>query len=249
MPPLPNFLHIGASKSASSWLYYICKETEEIYVPETPDNVNFFTVHYHRGLDWYRETYFADVGEEKAVGEFSNSYMCYRPALERIARHIPDVKLTMTLRQPIEALYLAWAHIHLKDKPYGFDGRKGIGIPLQKCLHHHGHSWFRLYMDPRFYARHLEAIYEFFPREQVCVMFYDDLCDDPGGFLRRFYDFLEVKGNLETPLIDQDINPDAEDADVKSLDSEFLSELRDVFAPDIRHLEDLTGRDLSNWLE
>lgn len=247
---LPNFLHIGASKAASSWLWNVYKEHPDIYVPQSPDNVNFFTVHYHRGLEWYEKTYFGAAECAPAIGEFSNSYLCYRPALERIALHLPDVRLTMTLRDPVEAMYLAWAHVHLKNKPYGFDGRQGIGIPLEKCLHHHGHSWFRLYVDPRFYARHLENVYELFPRENVLVMLYDDLAEDEASFLRRLYEFLEVDPGFESSLIGTDVNPDAPDADVeRDLAPEFRAELREAFRPDVERLEEMLERDLSGWLE
>lgn len=247
---LPNFLHIGAAKAASSWLWNVCKGHPEIYVPESPDNVNFFTVGYHRGLGWYEDTYFADVAEESAVGEFSNSYMCYRPALERIARHLPDVKLTMTLRDPVESMYLSWAHTHLKDKEYGFNGEKDVGIPLDKCLHHHGHAWFRLYVDPRMYGRHLSNIYELFPRENVFVMLYSDLQADEAGFLKPFYDFLDVDTSYESDLVGQDINPDSARVNMeRDLDADFRAELREVFRPDVEQLEEMIDRDLSEWLK
>ena len=49
---LPDFLHVGSGKCASSWLWEVCKEHPEIFVPlQRYDNVNFFTVRYHKGLD------------------------------------------------------------------------------------------------------------------------------------------------------------------------------------------------------
>jgi len=245
---LPNFLHIGASKAASSWLWRVCRDHPEIYVPPDHDNVNFFTVHYHRGMDWYRETYFSDAEEEPAVGEFSNSYMVYRPALMRASRHLPGVRLTMTLRDPVQSLYLAWAHTHLKDKPYGFDGRKGRGIPLEKCLHHHGHAWFRLYMEPRFYARHLRHILELFPPERVHVMIYDDLREEPEGFLRGFFNFLDLDSDFRTDLLHTEINPDSKDADIhRDLSPDLVAELHRVYESDIADLEKLLGRSLESW--
>src|SRR5688572_24531671 len=80
---LPNFLHIGAPKAASGWLWRVCKEHPEIYVPTKPDNVNFFTVAYHRGLDWYSQSYFNEFAGQPAVGEFSNSYYTFEPAMQR----------------------------------------------------------------------------------------------------------------------------------------------------------------------
>lgn len=245
---LPNFLHIGASKCASSWLWRVCLEHPDVYCPRTPDNVNFFTVHYHRGLEWYQRTYFAEVAGEKAVGEFSNSYMVFEPALQRIARHVPHVRLTMTIRSPIERAYAQWAHIHLKKGKYGFDPGKGIGIPFERAQHHHGHGWFRLWLAPGLYAFHLERIYRYFPRDQVLVMLYDDLCADPEGFLARFFGFLGVDPDFRPELLHTEVNPDAPEADpARDISPELLEDLRGVYRQDIEKLEQMLGRDLSAW--
>ena len=103
---LPNFLHIGVAKGASTWLYQACLEHPDIYVPPKNDNLNFFLIHYHRGLSWYQQQYFADVTNEQAVGDFSNSYLVSEIAMERIIRDLPSVKLSVLLRNPVERAYL-----------------------------------------------------------------------------------------------------------------------------------------------
>ena len=244
---LPNFLHVGAGKCASSWLWRVLQEHPGIYVPERPDNVNFFTVHYHRGLDWYEQTYFAAYDGENAVGEFSNSYMCYHPALERIARHLPGARLTMTLRNPVVRAFLSWAHVHLKKKN-GLDPDRGIGVPFEKCLHHHGHAWFRHWIEPGFYARHIEHILSLFPREHILIMLHEDLCDDPNAFMRRYYEFLEVDPHFQSTLIGREINPGAPGADPAArLAPEFREELWQVYREDIQRLQEILRRDLSHW--
>ena len=242
--PLPNFLHIGAAKCASTWLWMVCKEHPEVYVPKTPDNVNFFTVAYHRGLDWYRETYFADVAGEPVIGEFSNSYMAYEPALRRISRDLPSVKLTMTLRNPIERVFLQWAHVHLKKN--GFDAAAGIGITLDRVLHHHGHAWFRHYVEPGQYAFLLQRVYRYFSRDHVLVTLYDDLAADNKGYLPRFFEFLGVSPDFETSLAGIDVNPDVE-GDRGWFPDELRAELGQVYRDDIAQLEDMLERDLSHW--
>ena len=245
---LPNFLHIGAAKCASSWLWRCLKEHPQIYVPDAPDNVNFFTVHYHRGIDWYEQTYFSDYAGEPAVGEFSNSYMCYPPALERIARHLPNVRLTLTLRNPIERYFLSWAHVHLKKGKYGFDPGKGIGVPIEKVLHHHGHAYFRQWIDPGLYARHLDTISRLFSLDDVLVSLYDDVARNNAEYLKRYFEFLGVDPDVRISLVDRQVNPDADVANPDDwMSAEFRAELREVYAPDIARLEEMLDRDLSHW--
>jgi len=245
---LPNFLHIGINKAASSWLWRVCQEHPDIYVPDMPDNVNFFTVAYQRGLEWYSQTYFADVGNEKAVGEFSNSYLVFAPAMERIVRDVPGVRLTAILRNPVERAFLSWAHQHLKNKPTGLDARKGIGVRLDKIVHHHGHGYFRLYAEPGFYARHLKRIYTLVPPERVHVELHDDVSADNAAFLKRYFAFLDVDPDFQSSLVDSDVNPDSEGERMEDwVAPGFREELAMVFEEDRKELEQMLGRDLSHW--
>ena len=244
---LPNFLHIGAPKAASSWLWRVCKEHPEIYVPDNPDNVNFFTVAYHRGLEWYEKMYFADYTGEPAAGEFSNSYMMYEPALQRIAKHLPDVRFTMTIRNPIERAWYHWAHLHLKKK-YGLDPDEGREIPLDRVLHHHGHQWCRMFVEPGLYAFHLERIWRYFPKEHVLVTVYDDLAADNAAYARTYFEWLGVDPDFQSSLIGVTTNPDRGAIDgPHGLKAELREELRLVFREDIDRLQDLLDRDLSAW--
>ena len=245
---LPNFLHIGAAKAGSTWLWEVCKQHPEIYVPPDSDNPNFFTVHYHRGLRWYEQTYFDGVTDQRVIGEFSNSYSVFAPALQRVARDLEDVRLTFTLRNPIERCYISWAGAHIRDKRYGFDPFKRIGIPFERLLHPNGSSYFRAWIEPGFYADQLERAHALFPRERVLVLLFDDLVADNTAFLRTFFSFLDVDADFQTTLIGQDINPDHHKTlEYELYTEELRAEIRQVYRDDISRLQELIGRDLSHW--
>jgi hypothetical protein len=245
---LPNFLHIGAAKAGSTWLWEVCKEHPEIYVPKDYDNPNFFTMHYHRGLQWYEETYFNNVKDEKAIGEFSNSYSVFVQALGRISRHLSDIRLSVTLRNPIERCYISWAGAHFRKNKYGFDPWRGIGIPLERLLHPNGSTYFRAWIEPGFYADQLRRVYTYFPEERIIVMLYDDLVVDNAGFLKKYFQFLGVDTEFKTTLIDRDINPDEDAAHCFEFYTDDLrEEIRKVYRDDISRLQDMIGRDLSHW--
>lgn len=244
---LPNFLHIGASKSASSWLWRVCIEHPQIYVPNPPDNVNFFTVAYQRGIDWYESTYFGEWAGEPAVGEFSNSYLAFEPAQARLARHLPDVRLTMILRHPVERALLSWGHVHLK-KSYGFDPDQSVGIPLDRLVHHHGHTWFRAFLGPSFYACALRSLIQRFGRERLLITLYDDLVADNTAFTRRYFEFLGVDAGFRPQRLGEIVNADRPGL-ARHLPPGLVAELCAAFRDEIDDLQQLLGRDLSHWLE
>ncbi|OPZ22718.1 MAG: hypothetical protein BWZ10_00298 [candidate division BRC1 bacterium ADurb.BinA364] len=254
---LPNFLHLGAAKAASTYLWTIYQEHPEIYVPlkleeggrtTNADNPNFFVGTYHKGLDWYEKTFFAGWNGEKAVGETSNSYMLFEPALERIARDLPGVRVSMILRNPVEIAFLQYA-TNIKSQLINLERAS-----LDKMLYSHSWQLFRMWAEPGFYASHIRRVLRFFPRERVHIAFYDDLCADSLAFVRSFFRFLEVDDRFAPAQTNTVIGfPGTSGSDTpegtisKGIAPDLLEELRLVFREDIEQLEQLTGRDLSAW--
>ena len=260
---LPDFLHIGAAKAASTWLYEACLQHPEIYVPPRNDNVNFFLVHYDLGLDWYTTHYFADRESEKISGEFSNSYMLSEVALERIGRDLPNVRLTCLLRNPIERAYLNWAHMYYKSGRPKADPETDSGnpldilpdpprgrlfqIPMEVVRHPNGWTWCRMWLEPGLYAAHLKRIRRLFLDQRLHVMLYDDLCTDPAGLLAGFYEFCGVDPSFRPDCLRRHINPDTPETDPAELPQELREPLRSFYREDIAALTEMLGRNLSAW--
>ena len=244
---LPNFLHIGTAKCASTWLWRVYQEHPDICVPTNRDNVNFFVAEYHKGLGWYERTFFDGWAGEKAVGEFSNSYMVFEPALRRIAEDLPDVKLTMTLRNPIDRAFIHWVHGQQRFAKLEQD------MGFEEMLHPNRWVYFRTYVEPGLYGLHLEKVFRHFPKDRLRIMFYDDLVEDPEGFVRGCFEFLGVDPDFRPSILHTVVGfPGPEMSDRYGLldqgcPEEVRAELREIVREDIAALEDLTGRNLSHW--
>jgi AraC-like DNA-binding protein len=261
---LPNFLHVGVAKGASTWLYLAYIEHPDVWVPPANDNVNFLLIHNHYGLQWYQQQYFSDYKHEKAVGEFSNSYMISEIALERIARDLPGVRLSMLLRNPVERAYLHRAHDHYKivsrksvDSPLesgdsvddwnGFIIEKFVKLPLEVAMHPNGWGWCRQYLEPGLYAACLRRIQDRSPAGQVKIMLHEDLCADPEGFIREYFHWLGVKPDFKPPCLRSDVNPDTPETDVSRMSPDLRDFLRGFYREDTAELQRMLGRDLSHW--
>ncbi len=256
---LPDFLHIGVAKAASTWLWTVYQEHPDIYVPTQkvrnysgrwtpPDNCNFFVADFDRGLEWYEKTYFAGWKGEKAVGEFSNSYMLDELALQRIAAALPGVKLTMTVRNPIDVALLQFAT--QERSGCWAPGR----MPFERGLDIHAWQNSRAWFEPGYYHLHITRVLRWFPRENLLVLVYDDLVKDARSFVNQAFEFLGVSVDVDLPSLDRTIGfPRPEDPDTpeghlaRGVPTEMRQRLRRIFAAQIAKLSDFLDRDLSHW--
>lgn len=188
---LPNFLYIGVARAGSTWLYQILREHPQIFVPAAKD-IYFFDRHYDKGLDWYRG-FFDGAAGARAVGELSHDYYESPLVAGRIANAIPAVKLICCLRDPRE--YVLSNYQYSRTTHIGPDVSLAEFCARPETIHR---------VD---YYGNLKAFFDRFPREQIRVLFYDDLRADPLAFAKSVYTFLEVDPEFVAPSTFQRVNP------------------------------------------
>jgi len=189
---LPNYLVIGATRCGTTWLGKNLMLHPEVFMP-TQKEVHFFNRHYDKGVDWY-ENIFRDA-TEKTIGEATPGYLYHEHIPELIKKHLPDVKLIACLRDPVDRAY---SHYWYRE-----DERRAqnISITFEE----------KIQMTPRLieegmYARKLSKYLELYPRDNILLLFYDDLKSDPAQYLRDTFRFLEVNTDFKSPLLDKKLN-------------------------------------------
>ena len=133
---------------------------------------------------------FQQVRNEKAIGEATTSYMeCFR-APARIKEFLPDVKLITVLRDPAER---AHSHFMFHKKRFIED------LPtLEMALHEEKnreiemYSYRYKYLVKGFYFKLLSTYLQLFREDQVKILLFDDLKDDPMKLLQEIFVFLGV---------------------------------------------------------
>ena len=103
---LPNFLVIGSQKAGTTSIYHVLKAHPQIFQPERKEiNYFFHEEEYAKGENWYRQ-YFENIPEGvKALGEATPGYIVHPEAPARIHRLLPDAKLILTVRHPVNRAY------------------------------------------------------------------------------------------------------------------------------------------------
>jgi hypothetical protein len=175
----PTYVGIGAQKCASTWLHRILAEHPQVAAPEAKE-LNFFSYHYDRGHQWY-ERCFNDAGAAPARGEISASYFCEPRVPERLAGYLPDAKILLSLREPVERALSNHRHEVREGHLQGADLSFETGLSNNP-----------MYVEQGLYATHLRNWLRFFPRDQILVVLMDDVETDPAGVCKLVYRFVGV---------------------------------------------------------
>jgi len=116
---LPSFLIVGAQRSGTTSMYRTLCQHPAVLKAVLHKGVHYFDLNYGRGLDWYRAHFpleitarrvLRDIGIPAQTFESSPYYMVHPLAPARIAADLPNVKLVVLLRDPVERAYSAYAH-------------------------------------------------------------------------------------------------------------------------------------------
>jgi hypothetical protein len=196
----PDFLYIGIARAGSTWLFEMLRQHPEIFVPPAKD-VYFFDRYFDKGLEWYF-SHFKHAGAAKAVGELSHDYYFSEKALKRIGETLPEVRLICCLREPVGRLVSGYVYNRTTAL------RSGVSLASYAAQGE---------IATQFeYYHHLKRYVDYFGRDRVLVLFFEDMVEAPETYMRTIYGFLGVDDTFVPPNLHERINP-ARDARAESL--------------------------------
>jgi Sulfotransferase domain len=180
---LPDFLVIGALKAGTTYLDELLRYHPELCLPATVKEVEFFTQHYDRGPAWYARL-FAKCGSRRA-GEVSPQYLSDARCPGRIHELLPEARLLVSLRDPVQRAYSQYKH-WVQVSGYGGD--------FEHYLTDHPGA-----IDTGRYFGLLSRYLAFFPAEQLHAVVFEDLLDQPVQVMKGVFRFLGVDTHYAPP--------------------------------------------------
>ena len=190
----PNFIGIGAQKCATTWIYEILRDHPEVTLSHKKE-IDFFSYHYDHGMQWYKDN-FVDSAQSKVVGEISPSYF-HEPAVpQRVKHHMPQAKLIVSLRDPLQRSISNHKHEVRVGHFSGDDLSFEAGMANNP-----------MYVEQGLYAKHYSRWCEYFPPEQIFVVFYEDIVKDRYAVAKNIYRFLDIDENHQSAAVDNKSNP------------------------------------------
>jgi sulfotransferase family protein len=244
--PLPTFLVIGAQKAGTTSLHaYLCEHPR--VAPPVTKEVHFFDHEFHRGLGWYRAHFKRESEPSLLSGEATPYYLFHPLVPARVAAALPDCKLIVVLRNPIDR---AFSH-HNHERALGFERldfeaaieaeperlaaeeERILADPAYRSFAHQHHS----YLSRGRYAEQLERWLACFDRDRMLMLGAEDLFAEPGSVVREAQEFLGLEAAMPTDLTAKNARAYA------PIDAATRAALRDEFAPHNARLYELVGRD------
>ncbi len=195
-------LVIGAQKCATSWLYYCLRDHPQLHLPKKKREVEYLggALYQERGADWYFAL-LAGAAAGQKVCDVSVDYLFDPKAPRAVRAHAPDVKLIVSLRDPVDRAVSA----------YYWNVRKGSipDRPLDDGLRRAAQLWSDEAVAPAAAPAHedeylvniiargcydvqLERYLDVFPPEHLLAIEYERIAAEPRAVLRDVYAFIGV---------------------------------------------------------
>ncbi|MCU7555619.1 sulfotransferase [Alteromonas sp. ASW11-19] len=189
---LPDFIGVGAQRAGTTWLYRCLSEHPDIFMSAKKE-LHFFNRHFEQGLESYKANFPAsETANVKVCGEITPNYYHREQALQRIKETIPDVKLFFVLREPVSRAFSQYQLYVQSDYQ---------GLSFDEVL-----TKYDDVTDLSLQGKHLQRIYEIFPRENVLVLFYDDIVRSPATVVKSVFNFLDVDSSFSPSFLNKRVN-------------------------------------------
>lgn len=189
-PALPDFVGIGALKAGTSYLDAMLRSHPGLSLPLHLKEVEFFSRHHARGIDWYSGQFAAPDGRPR--GEISPQYLDDARCPARIAQANSAAKLLVSVREPVARAYSQYRH-WVQETGYSGD--------FAAFLADHPGALER----SRYWAL-LQRYRDVFHADQIHVIVFEDMIARPLPVLQSLYAFLGVDAAHVPAEIDQAVN-------------------------------------------
>jgi hypothetical protein len=256
----PSFLVIGGQRCGTTTIFKSLSSHPQVMRPPVEKGTDYYTLHYDRGLDWYRGHFpiesYSRLRTARSGGpvafEACTYYLFHPCAIERIAADFPGARLVVMLRDPVERAYSAFKHEHARGFETEADFSRALDLEDERLAgeveHLRSDSTYRSFSHRHHaytrrgqYAEQLERVFEHFPREQVHVMQSEAFFERPEAELASLLRFLELTPWAPDHIDQHNARPG------EPMDPAVRARLSEHFRPHDEHLADLL-HERPHWL-
>ena len=196
---VPSFLTLGTQKGGTTTLHRLLAQHPEVFLPACKE-VHYFSLHSQRDLAWYAD-HFSDALPDQRCGDITPYYLFHPQAPTRIRSALPDARLLILLRDPVERALSHYFHACR----HGFerleleaaleaesDRLQGAEAALARAGGQHFSHQKHSYRARGHYERQIQAYRQQFPDHQILVLQSEQLFAQPEHCWAMVLAFLDL---------------------------------------------------------
>lgn len=191
-----DFIYIGAPRVASTWLAQCLSEHPQLCVSLKPEVAPF-----KAGGEVDQEALGRNLNyclEGSLRGVAPTDFMRHPENFDYLRKSWPEIKVIAALREPVERAYSHFWH----DKTRGeIDERMSFLEAIKKRP---------VILESGFYHKMLKPYWDNWPKENLIILWYEDIKILPAETIRAVYKFLGVRENFKPPSLNKTFNPTPE---------------------------------------
>ncbi len=207
----PDFLIVGAAKAGTTALYHQLGTHPDIFMSPQKE-MNFFALE-NQAIDFkgpgdmngiHRTSvtnkteylsFFMESNNKQIKGEVSPLYLYSKLAAKNIKKYIPNVKIIVCLRNPIDRAFSAFSHLTRDHRENEKDFLKAFSKNHERIDAEWAEIWH--YGSMGLYGHQLERYYSEFDSNQIQILIYEEFVKDPQRTLKTICDFLKIDSTVE----------------------------------------------------
>ena len=205
---LPDFLIIGAARSGTTSLYEYLSQHPSV-IPGVGKEVYFFDKKFNKGINWYKSFFPTKLSKSRLeskqkrnclTGEATPRYLHYPHTPKRVFDLIPNIKLIVLLRNPIDRAYSHYQmEVGSDNEELPFEEaieqeEKRITDDMKKMERNENfysvYFYRKSYLTRGIYVNQLKRWFEYFPREQFLILKSEDFYSKTPKVYQQVLDFL-----------------------------------------------------------
>ncbi len=195
---LPNFFIVGAAKAGTTSLHSYLSAHPNVFMSpikephyfasfeRTPQHDNFLPL--IRDPEEYLAL-FGDCEGQSAVGEASPSYLCDPLAPARIRSTVPDAKIIISLRDPVDR-----AHSHYQMEYRAGRETRSFRGALEADLASEKKGWgvsFQ-YVELGLYYQQVKRYFNEFGKDRVLILLFQEVIGNSRQTINKVAEFLDI---------------------------------------------------------
>lgn len=195
-------------RCATTWISRCIEHHPDLFIPAGQKELHFFDKfkqvkpagelkrwNYEKGVDWYLSQ-FGQADDNQLIGEYTPNYFSDVESAELIHKHYPEVKLILSLRNPVDRLLSHYKYVKLNHKGIPLD--PGAAIKEQNAEFQ--------FLELGLYGKFLQGYLKHFSPDQILILLFDDIESNPHKMCKKLYSFLGVADSYIPPMISRKIN-------------------------------------------